>query len=312
MPHKKISLIIPCYMEEKNILRMYHRIRKVFQGLKKYRYEIIFIDNDSPDDSEHVLTSLAKKDRSVKVILMSRNFGSPQPSFLAGLKYAKGDGAVLLHGDIQDPPEMIPDFIRKWEKGFKVVYGVRKKRKGYNFLWNIFYHGFYFLLHKLSYINMPIDAGEFSLIDRRVIDELLAIPEYDYYLRCLRAFVGFPQTGIEYVRDPRAGGRSSENFISSFWWAKTMIINFSMKPLELISKFAFIVMFLSFLFLVVNLIMIFYFRNSPRGIPTIIILVLFLGGVQLLSLSIIAEYIAKIFLEVKRRPMYIIKKVLNK
>jgi glycosyltransferase involved in cell wall biosynthesis len=290
---------------------MYDRIVSVFRKLTLYRYEIIFIDNDSEDDSREVLLRLAYKDRSVKVVFMSRNFGSPQPSFLAGLTYAKGDAVVLLHGDIQDPPELIPQFIGKWKKGYQVVYGIRKKRDGYNLIWNLFYHGFYFLLKKLSYVNIPLDAGEFSLIDRQVVKELLKIDEYDYYLRCLRAFVGFSQTGIEYVREPRRRGRSSENMLTSFWWAKTIIINFSMKPLEIISQFALVVMAGSFIAVIINIILVLVFGHSPRGIPTIVVLILFLGGVQLLSLAIIAEYLAKIFLEVKRRPRYIIRKTIN-
>ena len=242
---------------------------------------------------------------------MSRNFGSPQSSFLAGLENMKGDASVLLHGDIQDPPELIPQFIEKWEKGYEVVYGIRKTRKGYGPLMNFFYKSFYYLLQKLSYIKIPLNAGDFSLIDKKVVKELLKIEEYDYYLRCLRAYVGFKQIGIEYVRDLRKHGKSNENFLTGLWWAKTIIINFSFQPLEFISKIAFLVMFFSFVFIIVNVILVLVSHNSPQGIPTIVILILFLGGIQLLSLSIIAEYLAKIFLEVKKRPKYIIKRKIN-
>ena len=311
MRRKMISIIIPCYNEEENIIPMYERIIKVFKKIK-YNAEIIFIDNDSTDDSKKIFEKLAKKDKKVTVIIMSRNFGSPQPSFIAGLDNMRGEAAVLLHGDIQDPPEMIPQFVKKWEEGYDVVYGIRPKRKGYNFLYNLFYRGFYYILQKLAYIDIPLDAGEFSLIDKKVIRELLKIDEYDYYLRCLRAFVGFKQTGIKYVRDPRIHGKSTESLSSGFWWAKTVIINFSFKPLEWISKIAFTVMFISFVLLIINVVLLFIDKSTPRGMPTTILSVLFLGGVQLLCLSIIAEYIAKIFLEVKRRPRYIIKKILNK
>lgn len=311
MKKKLISVIVPCYNEEKNIRDMYSRVRAVFAGLPGYDFEIIFVDNRSVDASQEIFTGLARKDKRVKVILMSRNFGSPQPSFLAGLTYATGNAATFLHGDIQDPPELIPKFIAHWEKGFDVVYGVRNKRRGYSLLWNILYRGFYVVLNKLAYITMPLNAGEFSLIDRKVVSELLKLDEYDYYLRCLRAFVGFRQIGIVYVRDARHAGRSTETLLSGFWWAKTMLVNFSFKPLEWISTIAFGVMVCTFLLIIINLIMIFTFRDSPRGIPTIVILVLFLGGVQLLSLSVIAEYLAKIFLEVKKRPRYIIDKTIN-
>ena len=310
MKEKKLSLIIPCYNEQGNIRPMYERVRRVFKGLP-YFYEMIYVDNDSTDQSEKTFQLLAKKDKNVKVILMSRNFGSPQPSFLAGLEYATGDAAVFLHGDIQDPPELIPQFIKKWKEGYDVVYGVRVHRKGYNFLMNFFYRFFYYLLHKLAYIKIPLNAGEFSLVDKKVIKELLQIEEYDYYLRCLRAYVGFKQIGIPYEREARSHGKSTESFWSGVWWAKTIIVNFSFKPLEWISKLAFVIVIFAFFSLMAFLIYYFFNPTSPRGIPTLFVLILFLGGIQLLSISVIAEYLAKIFLEVKRRPRYIIKKILN-
>ena len=290
---------------------MYRRIVAVFKKLRGYDFEILYVDNASTDASETLYQKLATKDKRVKIILMSRNFGSPQPSFVAGLEYSSGDAAVFLHGDIQDPPEMIGKFVDYWVQGYDVVYGVRKSRKGYNFVWNALYKGFYFLLNKLAYIQIPLNAGEFSLVDRSVINELRAIDEYDYYLRCLRAYVGFRQIGIPYVRDARHHGRSTESLMSGFWWAKTILVNFSFKPLEWISTIAFLVMIFTFILMIIDLFTILLFRNSPRGIPTIVILILFLGGVQLLSISVIAEYLAKIFLEVKRRPKYIVRKTVN-
>lgn len=312
MASKKISIISACFNEEENINGMYHRVSDVFKGLKKkYDFELIYVDNNSTDNSEKVYNALVKKDPRVTVIFMSRNFGSPQPSFIAGLEHATGAASVLFHGDIQDPPEMIPDFIIKWEKGFDVVYGVRKDRKGYSFIMKFFYKFFYFLLNKLAYIQIPLNAGEFSLLDKSVVKELVNIPESDYYLRCLRAFVGFRQVGIPYVRDARTHGKSTESFISGMWWAKTIIVNFSFKPLTWISQLAFLIVIASFLSIIIFLVSYYFNPNSPRGIPTLFILILFLGGVQLLSLSVIAEYISKIFLEVKKRPRYIVRKILK-
>lgn len=188
---------------------------------------------------------------------------------------------------------------------------MRIYRKGYGAVMNFLYKSFYYFLQKLAYVRIPLNAGEFSLIDQRVIVELLKIDEYDYYLRCLRAFVGFKQIGIEYTREARHFGRSSENFLSGVWWAKTIIINFSFKPLEWISKLAFLVVAAAFASIIIFLIVYFFHPDSPRGIPTLFVLILFLGGIQLLSIGVIAEYLAKIFLEVKKRPKYIIRKTLN-
>lgn len=310
MKQKTISIVITCFNEEDNIVDMYRRIVRVFSKLP-YRYEILFVDNASIDGSYTLYKKLTRKDSGVSAIIMSRNFGSPQPSFIAGMQKATGDAVVLLHGDIQDPPELIPQFIQRWEKGYDVVYGVRNKRRGYGRLYNFFYRAFYFILSKLAYIDIPLNAGEFSLMDKRVKDELLAIDEYDYNLRCLRAFVGFKQIGVEYIRDARIKGRSTESFVSGLSWAKTIILNFSFKPLTWISRISFIVMGVSFALLVLNVVLLLFYRDAPKGAPTIILSVLFLGGVQLFCLSIIAEYIAKIFLEVKRRPKFIIKEILT-
>jgi dolichol-phosphate mannosyltransferase len=311
MKKKIVSIIVTNYNEEENILEMYNRVVGVFKKLPAYQFELLYVDNASLDGSDLLYKKLSKRDKRVKVIYMSRNFGSPQPSFIAGMEYAKGDAAVFMHGDIQDPPELIGAFIKQWEKGYEVVYGVRKSRKGYGWVWNTLYKGFYYVLNRLSYIYIPMNAGEFSLVSKPVIKQLLALDEYDYYLRCLRAYVGFKQVGIDYVRDARAHGRSSESILTGFWWAKTILVNFSFKPLEWISTIAFIVTIFSFLLLAYDIVAFLLLHNTAKGIPTVVILILFLGGVQLLSLSVIAEYLAKIFLEVKRRPKYIVSKTVN-
>lgn len=307
---KTISIIVSCYNEQDNILPMYNRIVNVFKNLN-YGYEIIYVDNDSQDKSESLFQKLAKKDKRVKVIFMSRNFGTPQPSFLAGMEKAKGEAIILLHGDIQDPPEIIPQFIKKWVSGYDVVFGVIKYRKGYGTLWNFFYKFFYYLLHKLAYINIPLNSSDFSLMDKKVIKELLKIDEHEYYIRCLRAFVGFRQIGVEYQREARKHGQSSQNFVSSMGWAKSIILNFSFKPINWITQIAFIIIFCSFLMLVAEFISITFFKRSLSGVSVTIMLMFFLGAVQLFSIGIVAEYIGKIYLEVKRRPRYIVKKKIN-
>lgn len=306
-----ISVIVPCYNEEENILPMYERLTGVFRTLDGYDFEILYVDNRSVDDSERVLRGLAASDKRVKLLFMSRNFGSPQPSFIAGLEHCRGDAAVLIHGDIQDPPEMIVDFVREWEAGNAVVYGVSRHRQGFGPFTNTLFKSFYWLLNRMAYIAIPLNASEFSLIDRRAVDALLRIDEYDYYVRCLRAYVGFKQKGIEFDRLARERGHSTQNPMLLFWWAKTIIVNFSLKPLEWIAQIALLVVFAAFLAIVGFLVFYVFDPDSPRGIPTLFVLMLFLGGIQLLALSVIAEYLAKIFLEVKRRPRYILDETVN-
>jgi len=308
---RRISVVVACYNEAENIGPMHEQLSAVLQSLDRYDYEILFVDNDSIDDSARLLTALAARDSRVKVLFMSRNFGSPQPSFLAGLAHCRGHAAVLIHGDIQDPPELIPRFAEKWEEGYEVVYGISRRREGLGPITNLVYRGFYALLARMAYIAIPLNAGEFSLIGRRAIDELLKIDEYDYYIRCLRAYVGFKQAGIEYERSARSRGRSSQNLLMLIWWAKTLIVNFSFKPLEWIALLAMAVVLVAFVSIIVFLISYAIHPDSPRGIPTLFVLILFMGGVQLLALSVIAEYLAKIFLEVKRRPRYIVRSALN-
>jgi glycosyltransferase involved in cell wall biosynthesis len=311
MSRRRISAIVACYNEADNIGPMYERLSAVLRSLEGYDFEIIFVDNDSIDDSAALLTTLAAADSRVKVLFMSRNFGSPQPSFLAGLAHCRGHAAVLLHGDIQDPPEMIPEFVAKWEAGYEVAYGISRHRDGFGPIVNLVFRSFYALLARMAYIAIPLNAGEFSLIGRRAIDELLKIDEHDYYIRCLRAYVGFKQIGIDYERSARHRGRSSQNPLLLLWWAKTLIVNFSFKPLEWIATLAIAVVLAAFVSIVVFLISYLIHPDSPRGIPTLFVLILFLGGIQLLALGVVAEYLAKIFLEVKRRPRYIVRQMLN-
>ena len=307
---KKISIISVCYNEEKNILPMYERVDRVFSDLKDHDYELIYVDNCSQDNSEEILRNLAQKSKKIKVILMARNNGSSQYSNLAGLRLATGDSAVLVDGDIQDPPELIPELIKKWEEGYDVVYGVRKSRKGAllrRFLYKLFYRVF----QSLSYIEMPLDAGDFSLLDRKIINIMTKYQERDYYIRGLRAFTGFKQIGVEYTRDERKRGETVTTIFSYLWYAKKLILNFSFRPLEWISKIAFLFMLAAFGLLIYEIVFYFIDSNIPKGTPTIIILVLFTGAIQLLCTSIIAEYLANIFVEIKDRPRYIVKEIIN-
>lgn len=309
MIDKKISVVIPCYNEEGNIIEMYERLKDTL-GRTASDYEIIYVNNGSTDSSDNIFRQLVQQDSSITVISLSRNFGSCQPAYACGMEHASGDCVVCIDGDLQDPPELIPDMVAKWMEGYDVVYGIRTRREG-SIIRKIGYKLFYRLFRKLSYIDVPLDAGEFALIDRKVADLLNQFPERNRFQRGLRAWVGFKQTGLEYVRADRTAGKTSNSFLDNIRWAKIGIFSFSYSPLEFISLVAFLTVILSLVGIVVYVSSYFIFPSAPRGFSTLIVAVLLLGGIQLLCLGIIGEYLGKIFEEVKQRPKYLIKEILR-
>ncbi|CAG7659189.1 glycosyltransferase family 2 protein [Paenibacillus allorhizosphaerae] len=305
-----ISIVVPVYNEELNIRPMYERICNTFDKCD-YDFEIIYVDNCSKDNTVMEIRKLNELDARVMGITMARNFGSSQPSTMAGIHYANGNAVVIIDGDIQDPPELILEFIKKWEEGYEVVYGVRTKRKG-SILRRIGYKMFYRIFKKMSYIEMPLDAGDFGLIDRIVVDEIKKLKENEIFFRGIRSWIGYKQIGVEYIRDDRNLGNTSIPFFANFKWAKMGIYNFSYKPLEWISTLSLILTMVSLLGIVYYIVLHFIYPETPYGFSTIIVLILFLGAIQLLSLSIIGEYIARIFNEVKGRPRYIVRELITR
>ncbi len=306
---KKITAVIACYKDEQAIPIMYERLTKVFAEID-CEYEIIFVNDGSPDNTEEVLGVLAKKDTHVVAITHSRNFSS-QNAFMSGMSIATGDAVVLLDGDLQDPPELIKKFTAKWAEGFDVVYGIRVKREAHLSL-RIGYNLFYRLFSKLSYIKIPRDAGDFSLMDRKVVDILISMPERDMFIRGMRAWIGFKQTGIPYHRPERMFGITTNNLLKNIRWARKGIFSFSYEPLELVFYLAMIVSSVSLFAIFVYIYLYFHSPDAPRGTSTIVILILFFSSIQLISLSIVGEYLGRIFEEVKNRPKFIIKEILNK
>lgn len=298
-----ITAIIACYKDAQAIPFMYERIVKTCNELK-VRYEIIFVNDNSPDNQEEVINKICDKDPNVVGISHSRNFGS-QSAFLSGMEIATGDCVVLMDGDLQDPPEIIPAFYEKWMDGYDVVYGVRVQREMKPHI-HFFYKTFYKIFQSLSYIPIPRDAGDFSMIDRKVVKELVDLPETEQFLRGLRAWVGFKQTGVPYVRPERMFGVSTNNWTKNIWWAKKAIFSFSFAPLELMSYAGFSLTGLSILGIIWQILAkLFFFRDTPQGISTVIVLIVFFGGLTILGISFLGEYITKIFEETKKRPKYI-------
>jgi polyisoprenyl-phosphate glycosyltransferase len=297
-----MTAIIACYRDAEAIPYMYERLVKTFNEMK-VRYEIIFVNDASPDNTQEVLDKICKKDQNVIGITHSRNFGS-QAAFMSGMEISTGDAVVLMDGDLQDPPEIIPAFYEKWIKGYEVVYGVRVKREMKPHI-HFFYKTFYKIFQGLSYVKVPKDAGDFSMIDRKVVKELVQLPETEQFLRGLRAWVGFKQTGVDYVRPERMFGTSTNNWAKNIWWAKKAIFSFSFAPLEWMSYGGVIFTGLAFLGVFIQIILRLVLPDPPTGFTTVIILVLFFGGINLLGISFLGEYIAKIFEETKKRPKYI-------
>lgn len=304
-----MSAVIACYRDAPAVPIMYQRLKDVFAKIK-VDYEIIFVNDASPDDAREVLAELASRDGRVVVINHTRNFGS-QSAFTSGMRLATGDAVVLLDGDLQDPPELIEELHARWREGYDVVYGIRVKRDATLFL-QAAYKAFYRTFRAASYVPVPLDAGDFSLLDRRVVDALNALPENNRFLRGLRAWVGFKQTGVPYVRPERMFGVTTNSMLRNIGWARKAIFSFSFLPLDIIAVVAALVVLASFVGIVVELgVRVLRPDLVPSGFTTLIVLILFIGGIQLTCLSIIGSYLAHIYEEVKRRPAYIVDSVIN-
>lgn len=305
----KLSAVIACYKDVQAIPYMYNRLSATFKKIS-VDYEIIFINDCSPDNTNEVLQALVNKDDHVIAIEHSRNFGS-QSAFLSGMDISTGDAVILLDGDLQDPPELIIQFYEKYIEGFDVIYGRRVKREGNQTL-SFFYKIFYRVFRSVSYVPIPLDAGDFSLMDRKVVNELINMPETDQFMRGLRAWVGFKQTGVDYVRPERMFGVTTNNWRKNIAWARKAIFSFSFVPLELLTYIGWGLTVFSFIAIILQIILYFALPTNPHGITSIIVLILFFGGIQMLGISILGEYQAKILEETKRRPKFIRKNILKK
>lgn len=302
---KKVSLtaIVACYKDDEAIPVMYRRLTNLFRKID-IDYEIIFVNDCSPDNSERIIQELSATDNHVIGISHSRNFGS-QMAFRSGMELATKQGVVLLDGDLQDPPELIENFVEKWEQGYDVVYGRRIKRD-MPWYWEVLYKLFYRIFAAFSYIKIPLNAGDFSLIDRRVVGWMLKCPERDLFMRGLRAYVGFKQVGVDYVRPERMFGKSTNSFMKNIDWAKKGIFSFSDTPLNILTVIGFFLLGISFLLvLCVAGLKVFYPEIAPQGITTLLIAVLAFGSLNLFAIGLVGEYVAKIMSEVKGRPRLI-------
>jgi glycosyltransferase involved in cell wall biosynthesis len=302
-----LSVVIPAYNEETNILRVYERISQVLAGIDLDWWELIFSVDPSTDNTEQEILALRARDPRVKMLRFSRRFGQPMAT-LAGMDVAEGDATVVIDCDLQDPPELIPELVARWRDGYDVVYAQRRTRAGETLPKRIVSALGYRLIARIAEVDIPANTGDFRLMSRRVVDNVVALKEGHGFLRGLVGLVGFPQTSVLYDRDPRAAGTSKYN---KFWGSLAIgfngIVGFSRYPLQLISMlgtaFALIALFVAVAYLALKL----AGFPFPIGNPTIVIVVSFFSGVQMLSLGVIGEYVGRIYDESRQRPKYIIE-----
>jgi dolichol-phosphate mannosyltransferase len=304
-PCPLVSVIVPLCNEEGSVGELHRRLATVFED-SDVPYEIILVDDGSSDATGDRIDELAIEDDHLVVVHLSRNFGH-QAAVSAGIDHARGRAVILMDGDLQDPPEVLPQFIGVWQQGYDVVYGVRRHRKE-GLLKRLGYAGFYRLWNAISDLDIPLDSGDFCLMDRRVVDVLRHLPERMRFIRGLRSFVGFRQVGLPYERAAREAGSSKYSLRALIGLAIDGLVSFSSYPLRLVTRLGLATISLAFVLLAWVLFDAWFSQTGPRGWASTIVVVLFMASVQLFSLGIIGEYIRLIFLEVKQRPTYIVAK----
>ena len=304
-----LSVIIPCYNEEAVLRTTHERLTSVLKGMN-VDYELIFINDGSRDRTHELLVELQVFDPHIRVLLLSRNFGH-QIAVTAGLEEATGDAVVIIDADLQDPPEVIPQMVQLWREGHEVVYGTRDEREGESRfkLWTA--KVFYRLINRLSETKMPLDAGDFRLVDRKVVDVINAMPERARFLRGMVSWAGFRQTPIHYSRAARQAGESKYPLTKMIHFAMDGIISFSLVPLKIAIWTGFLAIWIAVAGIIVAIADRLLDAHLTRGWASLFVAVLFMGGVQLVSLGILGEYLGRIYTEVKRRPLYVVQERLG-
>jgi len=306
----RYSIVVPVFNEEKVLNEFYKRLAA---GMDKLRedYEVIFVNDGSTDNSLKIMKKMNSDDERVKIIDFSRNFGH-QIAITAGLDYASGEAVVTIDVDLQDPPEVIPELIKKWKEGYGVVYAVRQKREGESFFKKATASLFYRLFNRMTDIRMPFDAGDFRLMDRKVVDNLKQIREKNRYLRGLTSWVGFNQIGVSYERQKRFAGHTKYTLEKMLRFAFDAIVSFTIFPLKIATYLGFFVVGLSFLYIIYLIIIRFFVAGTAVeawNLPVVAIILL--GGVQLICLGILGEYIGRVGEEVRKRPLYVVREIFD-
>ena len=302
---KTITILVPCYNEETNLDSLYNRLHNIFTKLSDYDFKILLVNDGSNDNTLLKMIELRKRDASVSYLNLSRNFGK-EIAMLAGLDFAEGDAVILMDADLQDPPELIPQMIREWEKGYDDVYARRRSRAGETWLKKASAHCYYRILRKFADIDIPADVGDFRLLDRQAVNALCSLREKQRYTKGLFSWIGYNKKELAFDREPRSTGHSKMNFLKLFGLAVDGITSFSVAPLRLASILGLFISTVAFIYLVFVIVKTLIFGDPVAGYPSMISIILFMGGIQLIVLGIIGEYVGRIFYEAKARPDYLV------
>ena len=304
-----ISIIVPLYNEEKVFYQLIQRLTNVISNTK-FTCEVILINDGSSDNTAELIEEICLNDNRFTGILLSRNHGH-QLAVTAGLANVRGKkGAMIIDGDLQDPPELVSEFYNLLTNGYDVIYAIRKNRKE-SFFKKLAYSVYYRLQKKISNFNIPIDSGDFSMLSKRVVDNMNAMPEQSRYLRGMRAWVGFKQIGYEYDRDERQAGETKYSWSKLFELAFNGFFNFSDFPVKIITRLGFLTVLFSLIYFAYNIYRKFYYNDVPHGFTATILAIILFSGVQLISLGLIGEYVLRIYNQVRNRPLFVVDKIIK-
>jgi polyisoprenyl-phosphate glycosyltransferase len=301
-----LSVVAPMYEEEATVDPFLARVHAALEGVE---HEVILVDDGSKDGTAAAMAAAAERDPRVKVVALSRNFGH-QPALTAGLEHASGDAVVMIDGDLQDPPELIPAMLEKWREGVDVVYAVREQRLGETLFKKVTARAFYRTFRRLTRLDLAVESGDFRLMDRRALNALLAMPERNRFLRGMTVWVGFTQTAVPFVRDERQAGVTKYPLRKMLRFSFDAIFSFSSAPLQWATILGFTFSALAFIGIPLTIVAR-YTHIYERGVPSTILIILMLGGIQLITVGIIGEYVGRIYDEVKHRPLYVVGRRIN-
>jgi dolichol-phosphate mannosyltransferase len=303
------SIVAPCWNEEGNLRELYRRVQEVMDQ-SGASWELVLVNDGSTDDTLELMKELHLADPRVHYVDFARNFGH-QIAVTAGMDYAQGDAVILMDADLQDPPELVLEMIDKWQAGYKVVFAVRSGRQGESWFKLVTAKLFYRLIYRITDIEIPLDTGDYRLMDRQVVDQMKHMKEHHRFVRGMTSWVGFQQTGVYYIREERFSGETKYPVRRMIRLAITAITGFSFFPLQLATFFGFIIALLSAMFILVVIAARLSGNQAFAGQATTLVMVLFLGGVQLISLGIIGEYLGRIYDEVRGRPLYVVNEAVG-